>query len=99
MTTQSPIILGQHETEKAIAAQTVSVYTFRVAPTATKLEIKKAVVKTYQVKPRQLRIVNVPRKRLIYRGHPAWKSGYKKVMVYLKAGEKIDFKSKAENKK
>ena len=93
-TEPSSIILGRRETEKAIAAEARSVYTFRVSAAATKLEIKKAVIKSYQVKPRQLRIVNVPRKRLIYRGHPAWKSGYKKVMVYLKTGDKIDFKTK-----
>jgi len=93
-TAESQIILGRHETEKAIAAEAQSVYTFRVAPTASKTEIAKAVLKSYQVKPRQLRIVNIPRKKVIYRGHSAWKSGYKKVMVYLKAGDKIDFKTK-----
>lgn len=90
------LILNRHETEKAIEAETRSIYTFRVAPTATKLAIKQAVMKSYQVTPRQLRIVNIPRKKLIYRGHPMWRSGYKKVMVYLKTGDKIDFKSESK---
>jgi len=90
------LILNRHETEKAIEAENRSIYTFRVAPAATKSEIKRAVVKSYQVTPRQLRIVNIPRKKLIYRGHPMWRSGYKKVMVYLKTGEKIDFKSEVK---
>ncbi|MEK7209186.1 MAG: 50S ribosomal protein L23 [Patescibacteria group bacterium] len=91
MTAKPTVILSRHETEKA-AGQQAGVYTFRVGPTANKTEIKKEIVKSYQVKPRQLRIINIPRKRFIYRGHPAWKSGYKKVLVYLRAGDKIDFK-------
>jgi len=97
MTITAPtIVLSRYETEKAAAGQAgaraAAVYTFRVPATANKTEIKKTISRTYQVKPRKLRIINVPRKHFIYRGHPAWKSGYKKVLVYLRAGDKIDFK-------
>ncbi len=81
-------------TEKAQARQNAPrpVFTFVVPPASNKTEIKKALGKNYQVKPVKVRIINLPSKRLIYRGRPAVKPGFKKVMVYLSPGEKIDLK-------
>ena len=94
MKTDDQIIIGSHKTEKAAAGESraVPVYTFRVTPAADKIEIKKAIIKRYQIKPAKVRIVRIPSKRLIYRGRPAVKSGYKKALVYLRPGEKIDLK-------
>ncbi|MBI2097920.1 MAG: 50S ribosomal protein L23 [Candidatus Vogelbacteria bacterium] len=83
-----------HLTEKTQARQNAPrpVFTFTAPAAANKTEIKKAIGKNYQVKPIKVRVINVPSKRLIYRGRPAKKPGYKKVLVYLSPGEKIDWK-------
>lgn len=86
------IILKPQQTEKAAAGQSAGrpVYTFRVPPRIGKTAVKEAVSKLYKVKPFKVRIVNVPAKRRVYRGRPARKPGYKKALVYLVPGEKID---------
>lgn len=91
---ENNIVLRPHLTEKTQARQSAPhpVFTFAVPSAANKTEIKKALGKNYQVKPVKVRIINIPAKRLTYRGRPAVKPGFKKVMVYLKPGEKIDLK-------
>lgn len=91
---ENNIILRPHLTEKTQTRQSASrpVFTFVVPRTANKTEIKKVLGKNYKVKPVKVRIANLASKRLIYRGRPALKPGFKKVMVYLRPGEKIDLK-------
>ncbi|MEK7585398.1 MAG: 50S ribosomal protein L23 [Patescibacteria group bacterium] len=88
------IKLTPHQTEKAAAAQSAKtpVYTFEVPAGANKLNVKEFILRDYKVKATKVRIINVPKKKVLYRGHPAFKPGMKKTLVYLKAGEKIDLK-------
>lgn len=77
-------------TEKATALQKEAKYVFIVKQGATKPEIKKAVKEIYKVEPVAVNIVNRPaksKKMGALRGH---QSGYKKAVVTLEAGQKID---------
>lgn len=85
------VILKPHITEKAASITSESAYTFVVAPTANKQEVKKAVREIYNIEPVRVNIVNIPSKRVTQRGRRGVKSGYKKAIVYLKKGDRIEF--------
>ena len=67
------------------------VYTFVVDKTATKGAIATAIKTLYNVKPVQIRTVTVPAKRVFIRGKIGRTASFKKALVYLKKGDKIDF--------
>jgi large subunit ribosomal protein L23 len=78
-------------TEKATMNQAAGVYTFDVAPSATKREIMQAVKELYGVTPRKVAVINVPSKikQSMRTGMRGVKRGGKKAYVYLKSGESI----------
>ena len=85
------IIKKPRVTEKASFNAEQNVYTFNVFPNANKTEIKKAIFELYKVKPVKVNILSVPSKKLFIKGKEGIKSGGKKALVYLKAGDKIEF--------
>jgi len=87
----SEFILRPHITEQSTFLANQNVYTFRVSPSANKIIIKKAIKEMYGFEPVKIRVVNVPLKKRIIRGKIGIKSGYKKALVYLKEGDKIEF--------
>lgn len=79
-------------TEKAAtSAEANNVYTFEVAQSANKTELKKAIFVLYKVKPVKINILTIPRKEIMSKGKAGVKSGGKKALVYLKKGDKIEF--------
>ena len=85
-------------TEKATAAvEELNVYGFEVAPTANKVEIKKAVEAAYGVSVTKVRTINVrPDRRTRYTrtGIQTGKTNaYKKALVQVAEGDVIDFYS------
>jgi large subunit ribosomal protein L23 len=66
-------------------------YTFLVPMTANKSDIIKAFKKEFKKSPVRVGIARMPSKPLFRGGRPAWKSGYKKAVVTLKEGDKIEF--------
>ncbi len=66
------------------------VYTFRVSASANKALVRAAIKAQYKVTPRQVTILTVRPKQLIVRGRRGTRPGFKKAMVYLKKGDKID---------
>jgi large subunit ribosomal protein L23 len=78
-------------TEKASNLLGQNVYTFDVTDSATKAEIKKAVFAMYKVHAVKVNVLPVPKKNVMYRGRPGSKKGGRKALVYLKAGDKIEF--------
>lgn len=81
-------------TEKASFLTEQNKYVFRVYPDANKSEIKKAVESIYDVKVEKVRIIRTsPKKRRLGR-REGWrgglKKGYKKAVVGLKKGDKIE---------
>jgi large subunit ribosomal protein L23 len=85
------IIKNPRVTEKATNKIEQNVYTFDITQSATKTEIKKAVFSLYKVKPLKVNVLRVPRKNVSFRGKPSVKGGGRKAVVYLKAGDKIEF--------
>jgi large subunit ribosomal protein L23 len=77
-------------TEKATALGPAGKYVFLLRGRATKNEVKKAVHELYHVDVAMVNIVNRPPKTKRFRGQRGTASGYKKAIVTLKAGQKID---------
>lgn len=85
------ILLKPHITERATSLAEQNVYTFRVFPSANKILIKKAIKEIYGFEPIEIRVINVPAKKRIVRGKTGIRPGFKKALVYLKKGDKIEF--------
>lgn len=87
----STILRHARITEKASMHQAQGVYTFDIAPAATKRDIIQAVRALYKVTPRSIRIVTIPTKsrRNARTGKVGVTGGGKKAYVYLKKGETI----------
>jgi len=79
-----------HVSEKATDLTKRDWYTFRVFPEANKVEIKKAIEELYGVEVVAVRIVNIPKKKRRLGRIEGWRKGYKKAVVRLKAGQKIE---------
>lgn len=85
------VILRPIITEKAEAArQQQNTYVFQVAKSANKLDIRRAVEQSFQVKVAKVAIANYagkPKRMGMFRGtRPDWK----KAIVTLKSGQKIE---------
>jgi large subunit ribosomal protein L23 len=79
-----------HITEKSQALIKNNQYVFKVVGDLTKPEIKEMIEKKYKVHVESVKIINVkPKKRRLGRFF-GQKKGFKKAIVKLKAGEKID---------
>jgi large subunit ribosomal protein L23 len=79
-----------HITEKASDLTKKDQYVFRVFPRANKTEIKKAVEGDYGVNVVSIKIINVRRKKKRLGKIEGMKSGYKKAIVKIKKGQKIE---------
>ncbi len=84
------LIKKPHITEKSTALNKIGKYVFIVEPSATKNEIKKAVKRIYGVDVVKVEIINRPAKRRRFRGQRGRQAGYKKSIVTLKQGQRID---------
>jgi ribosomal protein L23 len=84
-------IINPRVTEKSSLATTKSVYTFNILPGATKEAITKEIKNLYKVTVRKVAIVNLPKKKVFFRGGKGTKGGARKAIVYLKKGESIEF--------
>jgi large subunit ribosomal protein L23 len=85
------IIKNPRITEKASYAIEHNVYTFDVADSANKTEIRKAIFDLYKVKPVRVNVLSIAKKNIVMKGKRGIKSGGKKALVYLKEGDKIEF--------
>jgi len=79
-------------TEKATKASSeLGQYTFEIFPSATKGAVRLAVEQTFKVKVTRVNILNCGGKNKRGRsGQPSTTSDYKKAIVTLKAGDKIE---------
>lgn len=78
-------------TEKATIAQAGGVYVFDVTTSVSKRDIAQAVKSLYNVAPRKVAVVNIPKKniRSMRTGRTGVKGGGRKAYVYLKKGDSI----------
>lgn len=79
--------------EKALLGTENGVYVFEVPTEATKTDVKLAVEKYYKVSPRQVRIANLPAKKVSLRTRRGVgvRARRHKAYVYLKKGDTIQF--------
>ncbi len=89
MTTHE-VIKNLMRTEKGVAIEKGRQYIFRVAATATKPDIKKAVELIYKVKVQAVNVINVPGKRKRVRTQYGYTADWKKAVVTLKEKHKIE---------
>ena len=77
-------------TERATDLNTIGKYVFMVENRATKNEVKKAIKAIYKVDVIAVNTVMKPAKARRFRNQPTMRPGYKKAIVTLKEGQKID---------
>ncbi|PJA84731.1 MAG: 50S ribosomal protein L23 [Candidatus Nealsonbacteria bacterium CG_4_9_14_3_um_filter_37_13] len=77
-------------TEKATLLAKGNQYVFKVWSTAGKVEIKKAIENLYGVDVLSVKIIRVPAKRRRLGRIRGWRKGYKKAIVKIKEGQKIE---------
>jgi large subunit ribosomal protein L23 len=84
-------IIRPRITEKSGLLSQTGVYTFEVGRSANKHSIAKAVKALYKVTPVKVAVMNAPTKKVFLRGKKGRVAGFRKALVTLKAGDKIDF--------
>lgn len=91
MKTPQDIIIQPIVSEKSYERMSEGVYQFRVADDANKHSIKQAIETIFKVtvnKVNTTRVVSKPKRRGVFQGYT---SSWKKAVVTLKEGDKIDF--------
>jgi len=88
------VLKTPHVTEKAAALSEKNQYVFKVWPRANKTEIGKAIEDIYGVDVLSVRIIKVPRKQRRLGKVQGWRKGYKKAIVKIKEGQKIEIMPK-----
>lgn len=86
----SKVLVSPIVTEAATVFVEQNKYLFKITPRATKLQVKNAIEKIYSVLVEKVNTVSVPRKFRSRGRIPGWKPGYRKAIVTLKEGNKID---------
>jgi large subunit ribosomal protein L23 len=86
------VIVGPHISEKAaVIAELSNQYVFKVATDATKLEVKKAVEKLFDVSVSNVTTLNVKGKVKRNSNGLSRRNNWKKAYVRLEQGQEIDF--------
>ena len=78
-------------TEKGAGLQAQNKYAFEVASDANKHQIKQAVEKAFSVKVNAVNVMRVPGKTRRLGRRPVQTPAWKKAIVTLKPGDKIEF--------
>jgi large subunit ribosomal protein L23 len=84
------IIRGPVITEKATNASEHNQVIFRVPLTATKREVKAAVEGLFRVDVTAVNTIRMMGKTKRFRGRPGRRSDYKKAIVTLREGQRVD---------
>jgi len=87
----SPNVLRSvHVTEKATDFAGKNQYVFKVFPGAGKQKIKKTVEAIYGIDVLRVRTIKVPKKQRRLGRNVGWRKAYKKAIITLKKGQKIE---------
>ena len=84
------ILIKPVVSEKSYNQITENRYTFRVHPDAHKTQVRQAVEELFEVKVTSVNIVQMPAKPKRRGAIKGTKPGWKKAIVELKAGDKIE---------
>jgi large subunit ribosomal protein L23 len=83
-------IIKPRVTEKAIVSTDKNKYVFLVSKNANKDNLAQEVKHVYKVSPTKINIVNTSSRTVMRKGRPGTVSAFKKAIVTLKKGDKID---------
>ena len=83
-----------HISEKATDLSEKNKYVFKVKLRTNKIEIKKAIKDVYGVEVVAVKIINVHRKKRKLGRQIGWRKGYKKAIVEVREGQKIELLSR-----
>lgn len=86
----SRVLVSPMVTEKSHQLMGESKYVFEVSKDANKQQIVQAVKELYAVTVEKVNMVNIHPKKRVYGRTVGWKSGFKKAIVKLKEGDKIE---------
>ena len=89
------VLLGPHVTEKAAMAAERNQYVFKVAPDATKPEIKAAVELMFKVEVLGVSVVNVKGKAKRFGQRLGRRNNVRKAYVMLKEGQELNLSGEA----
>lgn len=84
--------LSSHITEKAAALESSGQYVFKVDPRLNKIEVAREIAKTYGVKAVSVNFIKIPGKKRRVGRTSGFKPGYRKAVVKLAKGQKIELK-------
>jgi len=88
------VIKRIHDTEKAVDLIKENKYVFRINRDTNKIEVARAITSLYGVKVKKVNIIHLPGKKRRLGRSQGWrqglKKGYKKAIVTLRKGEKIE---------
>jgi large subunit ribosomal protein L23 len=91
VTEPSQVILSHVVTEKAERLKVEqSRYTFKVAPTANKIQVREAVERLFKVHVREVRVMNFLGKMRRMGRFTGRRPDWRKAIVTLKQGERIE---------
>jgi len=84
------VLISPVVTEKATTLVAENKYEFEVASNTNKIEVKKAIKNVYGFEPLEVNIINVRGKRASYGRVEGKRKNWKKAIVTLKKGDKIE---------
>lgn len=84
------VLKSPHVTEKSGMLADKNSYVFKVSPVANKHDIKKAVQDLYGVGVERVAVINIPKKARRVGRTQGFKAGFRKAIVKLEKGEKIE---------
>jgi len=84
------ILKAPYVSEKATQMAKENKYVFQVSDKANKNEIKDSIKEIYKVDVVGVNVIKVFRKRKRLGKFQGWKKGFKKAVVQIKKGQKID---------
>jgi len=87
---QESVITGFYISEKAGLLNNFNQYVFKVSNNANKSQLTKQVEKMFNVKVKDIKILNTPGKRRDIGKYSGFKPGFKKAIVILKKGYTIE---------
>lgn len=87
---EANLLKEPHISEKATDLSESGKYIFKIYKNANKSEIKKAIANLYGVAVKNVNIINIKTKERLLRGKKGKKHGYKKAIITLEKGHKIE---------
>ena len=87
------VIRSPMVTEKTHLALEHNKYAFKIAPKATKQEVKAAIKQVFGVDVEKVNVINIKGKTKRFRGTLGARNNVRKAIVTLKEGQSIDIES------